>query len=81
MIIYRVYILVTRPSLRYERLREQLQQANADAIHFPTIAIIPPDLNLFQEQLKQLNNDDWLIFISPQAVYQTAQYSMSYLPI
>lgn len=62
-------ILITRPDPQGSALC-QLIEANGDhAIHFPTIEIVPPaDETLLQQQLSQLGEQDWLIFISPQAV-------------
>jgi len=63
-------IMVTRPNPAGEELCQRIRQQGGEAIHFPTIAILPPrDINAFQQNLSILGIQDWLIFISPQAVY------------
>jgi len=62
-------ILVTRPKPQGEILCEKLRALNGNAISFPTIDIKPlQDYTLLKEQLAQLDQYDWLIFVSPQAV-------------
>lgn len=63
-------VLVTRPSPSGELLCEHIQQQGGKAIHLPTIAFAPPhDGQVFLQALATLGEQDWLIFISPQAVY------------
>ncbi len=62
-------ILVTRPGARGAQLCAQLQIAGAHTIHLPTIDFAPPaDEQTYQQALQQVGEQDWLIFISPQAV-------------
>lgn len=74
-------VLVTRPRPEGVALSECIRSANGNAIYFPTIEIKPPqDLLLLPTQLKQLEQLDWLIFISPQAVYAFANYFSGEFP-
>jgi uroporphyrinogen-III synthase len=62
-------ILVTRPMPQGEILCEKLRALNGNAIAFPTIDIKPlQDYTPLKEQIAQLDQYDWLIFVSPQAV-------------
>lgn len=63
-------ILVTRPSPQGEELCDLISARGGHAIHFPTISFAPPpDSEAFQSALTQLGAQDWLVFISPQAVF------------
>lgn len=65
----KVYALVTRPHPHGTRLCELIQNAGGRAYHFPTIAFAPPkNHDLFIDSVRLLDQQDWLIFISPQAV-------------
>ena len=59
-------ILVTRPQHQSQRLTQLIARAGGEAIVFPVIAIeaVPADL----WQTRQLDNVDWLMFVSPNAV-------------
>ncbi len=66
-------ILVTRPKPQGEILCEKIRAAGGKTIYFPTIEISPPeDIARFTQQMSALAQYDWLIFISPQAVYASA---------
>lgn len=63
-------ILVTRPEPQGDALCRLISAHGGRAISFPTIAFAPPpDPDAFQRALSLLDEQDWLIFISPQAVY------------
>lgn len=65
-------ILVTRPKPAATELCDLIAQCGGHAIHFPTIAFAPaPDQPAFIAGIHALANQDWLIFISPQAVYSS----------
>ena len=65
-------IMVTRPRPEGEVLCQKIDAANGRAVYLPAIDILPPDdIDIFKQQIKQLDQYDWLIFISPQAVYQS----------
>lgn len=77
-------VLVTRPAPAGEALCEQIDFCEGMALHFPTIAFAPPsDVAQFQLQIMQLDHQDWVIFISPQAAYAASaaiQNSWSVFP-
>jgi uroporphyrinogen-III synthase len=67
-------VMVTRPKPQGEILCEKIREAGGNAIYFPTIEIKPPkDIMVFTQQIKKLDQYDWIVFISPQAVYQSVQ--------
>lgn len=61
-------ILVTRPLPQAEKLCEMIQNSNGKCISFPTLAFedVP-----FTDDIPKLGEQDWLVFISPQAVYSS----------
>jgi len=63
-------VLVTRPDPAGSVLCEAIRTKGGEAIHLPTIAFAPPeDEARFEEAVEQLGVQDWLVFVSPQAVY------------
>ena len=65
-------ILVTRPDPAGTELCELIEQNSGRALLFPTIAFAaPPDQTQYQQALMSLGEQDWLIFVSPQAVYHS----------
>jgi uroporphyrinogen-III synthase len=69
-ILNQLYVMVTRPGLTGMTLCHQIQQAGGQSIHFPTIAFAPIQEHIFPKPCHtKLEEQDWLIFISPQAVY------------
>lgn len=70
-----LHVLVTRPEPQGTELCQEIQSLNGEAIYLPTIEIAPPnDPEAFAEAIATLGDQDWLIFISPQAVYQSVPY-------
>jgi uroporphyrinogen-III synthase len=66
-------VMVTRPNPQGELFCEQIRRAGGQAIYFPTIEIRPPTaMAEFLQGIASLDQHDWVIFISPQAVYQSA---------
>lgn len=64
-----VSILVTRPEPQGAELCQQITELGGHAISFPTIAFAPPpDADAFANAIAQLGGQEWLVFISPQAV-------------
>ena len=62
-------ILVTRPAHQAENLCRLIAEQNDIAVRFPTLAIVEVDnLATVQETLAHLEDFDWLIFISSNAV-------------
>lgn len=63
------YILVTRPGAAGADLCEEIKARGGQALHFPVIEFAPPaDVQAFQQSIKQLGHQDWIIFNSPQSV-------------
>lgn len=63
-------ILITRPDPAGSELCTLIKSYGGHAVHFPTIAFAPPpDLAAFQQSILVLGQQDWLIFVSPRAVY------------
>jgi uroporphyrinogen-III synthase len=68
--LFGLTILVTRPEPQGTELCRLISEQGGHAICFPTIAFAPaPNLHIFQQAVALLGEQDWLIFISPQAVY------------
>jgi uroporphyrinogen-III synthase/uncharacterized protein HemX len=66
-------ILITRPEPAGAILCDKIKAAGYQAVLFPTIAFLPPDRpEALQKIITGLDQFDWLIFISPQAVYSTS---------
>lgn len=74
-----LHVLVTRPKPQGEILCEKIRAAGGEATYFPTIDIIPVRDAFFGVDAFSPANYDWLIFISPQAVYQSVPF-MKALP-
>lgn len=85
-------IAVTRPEGQATKLTALLQAAGADSLSFPLIAIAPlPDTQKVAQQFSALAQQNWLIFISSNAVqhgmaaikqlYQTLPANINYAAI
>lgn len=61
-------ILVTRPKHQAETLCHLIEQKGWNAIRFPTLDIVSVNNSSIQEQLKTMDQWQWLIFISANAV-------------
>ncbi len=61
-------VLVTRPSPQGEALCTELERQNFHSIFLPVMTIKPLITPLLQNQIKQLNEYDWAIFLSRHAV-------------
>lgn len=62
-------IMVTRPDPGGAALCELIQAQGDIAVHFPTIIFAPPaDMPAYEQAILQLGEQDWLLFVSPQAV-------------
>lgn len=61
-------ILVTRPAHQAEHLCSLVNDQGWSAIRFPTLSIIAVDNTVFKQQIKNLGQHQWLIFISVNAV-------------
>ena len=70
--LQQLHILVTRPDPAGQSLCDYLDAHGARTLHFPTIAFAPPDdTQALQQAIGQLGEQDWIIFNSPQAVYDS----------
>lgn len=68
-------VWVSRPDPEGTALCELIKAGGDQAIHFPTIDIVPPaNISALKEAGAKLGEQDWLIFISPQAVYQGVKW-------
>lgn len=62
-------IMVTRPDPGGAELCEAIQAQGDVALHFPTIIFAPPpDPVIYEQSIARLGEQDWLLFVSPQAV-------------
>lgn len=67
-------ILITRPSHQANELTTQIQNRGGLVIHFPTLEIIKiKNIKKINLRLKKLNQYHFVIFISPNSVFKTAQ--------
>lgn len=61
-------ILVTRPEHQADALCGLLDKNGYEAVHFPTLKITAINHDLIKQQIKTLNQYQWLIFISANAI-------------
>ncbi len=74
-------VMVTRPKPDGEKLCEEINKLGGKTIYFPTIQVSSlADSPVFQQQIKQLSHFDWIIFVSPQAVYHSMTAIKKYWP-
>ena len=65
-------VLITRPAAQAQRVAHSIRAAAGEPLLFPTIEIVAPDNPLAARQiLATLENFDWAIFISANAVEKT----------
>jgi uroporphyrinogen-III synthase len=64
----RYNVLVTRPAHQASTLCGLIEQQGWQAIRFPTLEIVAVDNRRIRQQLETINDWDWLIFISTNAV-------------
>jgi uroporphyrinogen-III synthase len=71
-------VLVTRPVHQAENLSSLIAEQGGIAIRFPTLAIVAlADCSEIQKTLTQLDNYQWLVFISANAVTMHGNHSDS----
>lgn len=64
-----LHIAVTRPKEQAQTLCEAITKLGGEAIPYPLLAIAPlSDYQVFDAQIRKLENTDWAIFISSNAV-------------
>ena len=62
-------IMITRPAHQADALTQAIHTAGGEVFLFPTLAILPAELTQEnKEQLQNINQYDFIIFISPNAV-------------
>lgn len=67
--------LITRPAHQAQDLAMHTRSSGGRVIHFPTLEIIgPKNTRKIILTIKKLNQYDLVIFISPNAVFKTAEY-------
>ena len=65
----RIHVLVTRPAHQAQGLIVKLSERGASVLPFPTLSIHPAKLDeSTQKKILTLADDDWIVFISPNAV-------------
>lgn len=73
--LYGLSTLITRPTHQSQDLAIQTQSLGGNVIHFPTLEICgPKNTKKVIQGIKKLNQYDLIIFISPNAVFKTAEY-------
>lgn len=79
--LYGLRTLITRPLHQAQDLAIQTQSLGGSVIHFPTLEIVgPKNIKKVILGVKKLNQYDWIIFISPNAVFKTAAHIHSIWP-
>ncbi len=63
-------VLVTRPVEQAARMMSRLQDLGARPMLFPALTIVPSgQADVMQEILSGVEQDDWLVFVSPSSVH------------
>lgn len=79
MNLQQLCVLVTRPKPQGELLCEKIREAGGNPVYLPTLEIIPfQDELAFEKQVATLDQFDWVFFISPQSVLQSATVIYKY---
>jgi uroporphyrinogen-III synthase len=76
-----LHVLVTRPDPAGGELCRLIEAKGGSTYFFPTIAFAPPDLVAYQRALATVGEQDWLIFVSPQAVYHSVPVIRQHWPV
>src|SRR5690349_20814349 len=67
-------VLVTRPAPAGNILCEKITASGGEPLHFPTFKIEPPrDPAGFAKAIQELDANDFVLFISPQAVLMSQE--------
>lgn len=65
-----VHVLVTRPDPAGSELCRAIESQGGRATHFPVFSFAPPqDTAALEQAINQLGDQDWLVFVSPRAVF------------
>jgi uroporphyrinogen III methyltransferase / synthase len=71
-------VLVLRPEGQQSGMLDELQQHGAEAVHLPVIEICPPrDWALLDSALQRLQEYEWLLFTSSNAVRVVAERALA----
>lgn len=82
MSLHGLTIMVTRPKPQGEVLCDNIRAEGGDAIYFPTIEIIAPeDAHRFNHDMAKLDQCDMILFMSPQAVFKSAETIYALWPV
>lgn len=72
--LHGLHVLITRPIHQAHNLIAQIQNFGGVTVHFPTLEIVPSkNIKKVELIIKKLNQYDFVIFISPNAVYHIAK--------
>lgn len=73
--LYGLRVLITRPALQAQELAAQTQYYGGIALHFPTLEIIASkNIKKILLSINKLKEYDFVIFISPNSVFYTAEF-------
>jgi uroporphyrinogen-III synthase len=76
------HIVITRPVDQAQKLSNAIKQAGGTPWQFPLIAIAPlDDYTLFERKIEHLQECDWLIFISSNAVHNAMPLIVARYPV
>ncbi len=80
--LYGLRVLITRPAYQAKDLAVQTQHYGGLAVYFPTLEIIgTKNIKKITFCIKNLNQYDFIIFISPNSVFNVAKYIHTIWPI
>jgi uroporphyrinogen-III synthase len=74
-------ILITRPIHQTEKLANEIQFYGGLAICFPTIEIVGLKRSQLRQKLQKLADFDFVVFISPNAVYNAVEHIRALWPL
>lgn len=72
-----MHVLVIRPDLTGKMLCTNLEAVGATVWHLPTIEFVSDETSSWQQAYQALPKQDWLIFVSPQAVKASLSFFTS----
>lgn len=79
--LHRLKVLITRPEHQAKKLASDIQADDGIPVFFPSIEIVPANNTmLLSETFKKIDHYDFVIFISPNAVLQSASYIQYFWP-
>ena len=74
-------ILITRPTHQAKNLIAKIQAENGNPISFPTLEIIAINKKVALKQIRKMAEYDFVIFISPNTVFEIANYIHNAYPV